>query len=62
MAPTTPAAAPGGQRLCGVCCKVMFKMEEVSFQAQVYHKYCMRCHECSTLVTPGNCSKHPLIV
>eukprot|EP00051_Salpingoeca_urceolata_P005444 m.73325 g.73325 ORF g.73325 m.73325 type:complete len:129 (+) comp14335_c1_seq1:804-1190(+) len=39
---------------CMVCERVVYAMEQVRADDHVFHKWCFRCAECNTRVTPGN--------
>ncbi|CAF0949342.1 unnamed protein product [Adineta ricciae] len=43
---------------CALCHKSVFPAEEVIGAGQKYHKLCLKCSSCSTLLNSGNVSEH----
>ncbi|CAF1199877.1 unnamed protein product, partial [Adineta ricciae] len=43
---------------CALCQKSVFPAEEVIGAGQKYHKLCLKCSSCSTLLNSGNVSEH----
>ncbi|CAF0769767.1 unnamed protein product [Rotaria sp. Silwood1] len=43
---------------CALCNKAVFPAEEVIGAGQKYHKFCLKCISCNTLLNSGNVNEH----
>ncbi|CAF1060445.1 unnamed protein product [Adineta steineri] len=44
--------------LCALCNKTVYPAEEVNGAGQKYHKLCLKCTSCNTLLNSGNLNEH----
>ncbi|CAF0921440.1 unnamed protein product [Adineta ricciae] len=44
--------------ICALCKKTVYPAEELNAAGQKFHKLCLKCTACSTLLNPGNLNEH----
>eukprot|EP00245_Coleochaete_scutata_P006134 TRINITY_DN202_c0_g1_i1.p1 TRINITY_DN202_c0_g1~~TRINITY_DN202_c0_g1_i1.p1 ORF type:complete len:195 (-),score=40.27 TRINITY_DN202_c0_g1_i1:567-1151(-) len=48
------ASFTGTQNKCKICEKTVYLVDQITVDAQIYHKACFRCHHCKSTLKLGN--------